>query len=148
MAPFQTNRRTFLCFKRTAFTRTHQAKYHPFEPSCSVDLSSFEESSSSLSTNDVMIETGDGKRASLNLHEDDLVIMLGDGINQIVNLINSFTFHATLHAVRVSPQSSKHESRVWYGRMVLPPTDAIHPKDSPVTFGEWFIMPRQQQQPR
>jgi len=65
-----------------------------------------------------------------NVDEDDLVFMLGDGVNQYINnrLIedghNRRVLRATPHAVslKVHDESS---ARVWYGRMVLPPNDAL-----------------------
>ena len=65
--------------------------------------------------------------------EDDLVFLLGDGVNQYINDRLSKKLYAVPHALRMAPQS---ESRVWYGRMVLPPADALHPAHGKLTFGD------------
>jgi hypothetical protein len=66
--------------------------------------------------------------------EDDLVFMLGDGVNQYVNHRLSQKLRAVPHALTLSPHGET-EARVWYGRMVLPPVDAVHPSHG-ITFGE------------
>lgn len=65
---------------------------------------------------------------------DDLVFLLGDGVNQYVNAVldPEDSLRALPHALRMP---SANSARVWYGRMVLPPSKAIHPAHS-VTFGE------------
>ena len=52
--------------------------------------------------------------------DDDLVLMLGDGIYEITDL----DLHVPLHSFTM-PDTDK--PRVWYGRMVLPPPQALHP---------------------
>jgi hypothetical protein len=66
--------------------------------------------------------------------EDELVIMLGDGVNQYVNPRRNTYLHATPHALSL-PTQTKEEARVWYGRMVLPPAEALYPNHGS-TFGE------------
>jgi hypothetical protein len=71
--------------------------------------------------------------------QDDLVFLLGDGIHQMMNGENGNMesclnkFRATPHALSM-PLHQQDQSRVWYGRMVLPPATAIHPKHDQ-TFG-------------
>lgn len=77
---------------------------------------------------DFSIQLKDGSIEVLELDDkDELVILLGDGMQRIDDRLRSVP-----HAVTI--QESKHE-RVWFGLMVLPPTDAIVP-DQTVTFGE------------
>jgi hypothetical protein len=61
--------------------------------------------------------------------------MLGDGVNQYASSMmtqDEHLFRAVPH--RLSVQSGSGE-RVWYGRMVLPPSDAVHPLHQR-TFGD------------
>ena len=82
------------------------------------------------------VELQDGTRALTQFDDrDDLVFLLGDGVNQYVNpkIKNEVALRATPHALSMPP-SEKDEARVWYGRMVLPPFDAMHPQHDE-TFG-------------
>lgn len=79
----------------------------------------------------------------------DLVFMLGDGVRRLVNPKLSTPLDATVHALKVKHTrhectcsfSCSHEDlsqtptsrRWWYGRMVLPPAEALH--SSGLTFG-------------
>ena len=86
------------------------------------------------------IELADGTRTLVKFDvEDDLVIMLGDGVNQYLNTnLKSGgagrKLRAVPHAVAI-PAHEESEARVWYGRMVLPPSSAIHPEHR-VSFGK------------
>jgi hypothetical protein len=76
------------------------------------------------------IKLQDGTLAMVDFDtHDDIVILLGDGVNQYVNhhLPLQHALRATPHALTL-PQHSQDEARVWYGRMVLPPSTAIHPQ--------------------
>jgi len=69
--------------------------------------------------------------------DDDLVIMLGDGVNQYINdkiPDDKIKLRSVPHTLRMNSHDPS-VSRVWYGRMVLPPVDAVHPAHS-MTFGE------------
>lgn len=84
------------------------------------------------------VQNEDGIKATVQFdEEDDLIILLGDGVNQYINQVipeaSSGRLHATQHAVAM-PSLAKGGSRVWYGRMVLPPPSAIHPAHGE-TFG-------------
>lgn len=63
--------------------------------------------------------------------QDELVFLLGDGIHQYV--AESSALYPVPHALQLPPND---QPRVWYGRMVLPPHDAIHPLHPSMTFGE------------
>ena len=83
------------------------------------------------------VETVDGSIAEVEFtSEDDLVILLGDGVNQYINarLPSHQQLRALPHSLRM-PTHQADEARVWYGRMVLPPSDAIHPAHG-LAFGE------------
>ena len=69
-------------------------------------------------------------------HQDDLVFMLGDGVNQYINdkLDTDKRIRAVPHTLRFKSNDCS-STRVWYGRMVLPPVNAVHPAHG-MTFGE------------
>lgn len=86
-------------------------------------------------TSGFFIEEQDGTVVEVTFDkEDDLVFMLGDGVNQYVNDRLFKKLRAVPHTLLLAPHDKK-KSRVWYGRMVLPPVDAVHPAHD-VTFGE------------
>jgi hypothetical protein len=67
---------------------------------------------------------------------DDLILMLGDGVNQYINpkiQDSNIVLRAVPHAVKL--EASEH-ARTWYGLMVLPPAEAIHPAYGDITYGE------------
>eukprot|EP00808_Paulinella_micropora_P006331 g589.t1 len=74
------------------------------------------------------------------LNGDALFLMMGDGVDQFVNgalrSAGGRPLLAVPHAL-VMPDSSQAEpeARVWFGRMYLPPDDAVHPQAG-VSFGK------------
>ena len=83
------------------------------------------------------ISLEDGSYSNVSFNDDDLIIMLGDGVNQFVNprlekLGRKLRLRATPHAMDMSVNDA---ARTWHGRMVLPPTDAVH-EESGETFGD------------
>jgi hypothetical protein len=84
-----------------------------------------------------VIELLDGSHELIDFDkDDDLAVVMGDGVNQYVNshLAADKALRALPHALAV-PELTEHEARVWYGRMVLPPSSAIHPLHEK-TFGD------------
>mmetsp|Transcript_24609 Transcript_24609/g.40815 ORF Transcript_24609/g.40815 Transcript_24609/m.40815 type:complete len:709 (+) Transcript_24609:44-2170(+) len=75
------------------------------------------------------IERPDGSRALVRFHDDSLVFMLGDGVHQVLSPKklheSSPRLRTTPHAL-VAPMTEPSGARVWYGRMVLAPNDAVH----------------------
>jgi len=98
--------------------------------------------SSSSSEGFYLIEEGNYNGIPLhvdfNVETDDLVFMLGDGVNQYINnrVIASGRhsrrrlLRATPHAVSLKYHDDDSYARVWYGRMVLPPNDALVAMDA------------------
>ena len=84
--------------------------------------------------NALYIQLGNGqkKRVQFTQH-DQLVLLLGDGVNQYVNHNSNSNddfppLRALPHALKLSASTTKSDSpRVWYGLMILPPPQAIHP---------------------
>jgi len=74
---------------------------------------------------EIMLRSGD--RTEVNLPHGHLVFMLGDGVNQYVNpkKLTGADLYATPHAMTMPKHGSRHW-RVWFGRMFLPPADALH----------------------
>lgn len=91
-------------------------------------------------TDGFYIQLEDGSTEMVDFQKkDDLVILLGDGVNQYLNRVidADHSLRALPHSLRmpISSSSDSVSPRVWYGRMVLPPSAAMHPFH-PFTFGE------------
>lgn len=65
-----------------------------------------------------------------------LAFMLGEGVNQVFNrkLPASRQLRAVEHAMHM-PVHSAQQARIWYGRMYLPPADAIS-EEHGITYGK------------
>ena len=127
---------------------TDQGLFIVFTPGLMVTAGE-EDSTTSLSGG-FIIQHEDGSQTSVEFNdEDELVIMLGDGVNQIINprRTNSHqdalskntplsVLRATPHALSIPATSTEKQVRVWYGRMVLPPSSALHPQHPTKTFGQ------------
>jgi hypothetical protein len=79
-----------------------------------------------------------GQESVIHVSQSSLLFMLGDGVNQYVNSklksARTTRLQAVEHALQM-PDGVPLESRAWYGRMFLPPADALNPRYG-VTFGE------------
>mgnify|MGYP003460251132 CR=1 FL=1 len=86
------------------------------------------------------VKLADGSTAKIQFgKDDDLVIMSGDGVDQYLiinnkNNRNTRHLYATPHALSLPAQPS-NKARVWYGRMILPLSNALCP-DHEIRFGE------------
>jgi hypothetical protein len=77
------------------------------------------------------VQLPDGDREMVKFEEqDDLIILLGDALHQILNPVLGKPLRIPPHALTVP-----YGQRVWYGRMVLPPADALVPSTA-MTYGE------------
>jgi len=74
---------------------------------------------------EIMLRSGD--HLEVRFPHGHLVFMLGDGVNQYVNpkKLTGPDLYATPHAMTMPKHSSSHW-RIWFGRMFLPPADALH----------------------
>jgi len=91
--------------------------------------------------NGFFIKLADGSTAEVAFDSqiDDLVIMLGDGVHQYINNNGNADLRAVPHSVALPKNNGNNEvqmPRLWYGRMVLPPPEAIHPSGNGSTFEE------------
>jgi hypothetical protein len=107
----------------------------------------------------IQLKDGSAVEMDFDFEQDDLVLMLGDGVNQYVNPalrdmesdVSAAPWRAVPHALQMppvnkisnngdsDPASIANPPRVWYGRMILPPPQALHPSStsaSPLTFKE------------
>jgi hypothetical protein len=80
------------------------------------------------STGEFQIELRGGERVTAEFPSDHLVFMLGDGVDQYVNRDGyageGLALRAVPHAMTM-PDHALSEYRSWYGRMFLPPEDAV-----------------------
>lgn len=99
---------------------------------------------------DFQIEFASGESATVMFHKGhEIVFMMGDGINHILNdklLPGAVKPRATPHAFSsdlgtLSEPFMGQQSRVWYGKMVLPPSEALHSVHG-VSFGKLREMAR------
>ena len=80
---------------------------------------------------DFFVGLADGSRARVAFADDALVFMLGQGVEALLRpaagapkpTAPRFLPRATPHALLVKPNAAR--TRLWYGRMVLPPQDAL-----------------------
>mmetsp|Transcript_60361 Transcript_60361/g.116407 ORF Transcript_60361/g.116407 Transcript_60361/m.116407 type:complete len:474 (-) Transcript_60361:59-1480(-) len=79
-----------------------------------------------------------GEEVMVELPSDELFFLLGDGVHQYVNsrTRNGLDLRAAPHALVMPSSEGKNQWRLWYGRMFLPPPDALHDVENGVTFGD------------
>jgi hypothetical protein len=84
----------------------------------------------------IQLEDGSAVEVDFDDDTDDLIIMLGDGVHQYLNPVlkengkEAMSLRAVPHALRMESSATTEEDgspRLWYGRMVLPPPQALHP---------------------
>jgi hypothetical protein len=128
----------FIVFTPGRIIQQHQGNYHQYP------------------SHGFAIQLQDGSQAAVDFDpKDELVILLGDGMHQLVpppvhdgdndhedpgssTLVQDrlALLRATPHALTMPP-TYEDDRRVWYGRMVLPPSRALHPQPNGdrTTFG-------------
>uniref|UniRef100_A0A7S3PKK6 Isopenicillin N synthase-like Fe(2+) 2OG dioxygenase domain-containing protein n=2 Tax=Sar TaxID=2698737 RepID=A0A7S3PKK6_9STRA len=74
------------------------------------------------------IQLANGEMVRAVLPRNSLVFMMGEAMSKLVDE----KIRAVPHSLKVNP---KHDQRMWFGRMFLPPADAIFHED--ITFGEY-----------
>lgn len=91
-------------------------------------------------TDGFYIQLQDGSQPMVSFdEEDDLVFLLGDGVNQVLNrqvAEEAYLLRAVPHALAMPTPPSSDVTRFWYGRMVLPAAEAIHPFHKGQTYGQ------------
>lgn len=119
--------------KATVDTHTDQGLFIAFTPAMMVDKASGQPTNTMAGK--FIVQMQDGTEAAVQFSDDMLVFMVGDGLEQIVNPrlpANHKTLRATPHTLVLAPNAE--ETRVWYGRMFLPPSNAVHPEHG-LSFG-------------
>ena len=82
------------------------------------------------------LEMKDGKRVKAEAQDDSLIILMGDGAARWLSPVLGRPFYAAKHALIADLPSGSQAARSWYGKMYLPPADAIIPQEAK-TFGEY-----------
>ena len=92
------------------------------------------------SNNEFHVQLPNGVIQPIQFEEDDLVLMLGQALQDLQPQL----FRAVPHSL----QFSKQGRRLWFGRMMLPPSDAIVPstEQTVLTFGQLRQQYHHQQQ--
>jgi hypothetical protein len=90
----------------------------------------------------IQLEDGSAVEVDFDVEKDDLVVMLGDGVYQYINPVltgkdngdKAMQLRAVPHLLRMKRSTTSENEddspRLWYGRMVLPPPQALHPSHS------------------
>lgn len=127
-APQQLNLRP----RHTIDYHTDQGMFIAFSPALILNATG-----SAAVARDFWIELKDRSTVPVDFSTDPsvLVFMLGDGVNQYVNpkITTQHKLRPTPHALDLHLSGSS--TRVWFGRMFLPPTDAISEAHRGMTFG-------------
>jgi len=86
------------------------------------------------------IQLRDSAVTDIALRGDELIFMLGDGVNQYVNpkKLDGPELRAVPHALTM-PEHAANQWRVWFGRMFLPPADAVS-QEHGITYGQMSEM--------
>jgi hypothetical protein len=87
------------------------------------------------SAGEFLIQHKDGSVARVDFGSgDEIVFMLGDGVEQYFNpKYHGPSLRAAPHAM-IMPEHEPRQARVWYGRMFLPPDEALNEQQG-VSFG-------------
>jgi hypothetical protein len=118
---------------------TDQGLFLAFTPGILIKTDASSDDLASPKTDGFYIELADGRRPMVQFQNDDdqdsdqdhLILLMGDGMNQLLSNGHPYcNFRAVPHALFMPsiPEKTEAFSRVWYGRMVLPPASAIHPQ--------------------
>eukprot|EP01039_Chlorochromonas_danica_P008457 gene8457-9323_t len=75
------------------------------------------------------LELPDGSRSKVLAKEDALIILMGDGAERWLAPVLGKAFRAPPHALLADLPAESGASRSWYGKMYLPPVDAIIPQE-------------------
>ena len=115
---------------------TDQGLFIAFTPAITVSDAA-DPSSIAMDSAKFIVQHENGGQVEAKFDEDSLVFMLGDGVHQIINpkakFDESYRLRATPHALDM-PVGMSAVSRSWYGRMYLPPMDAVS-EEHGLTYG-------------
>ena len=112
---------------RTIDTHTDQGLFIAFTPALMIKRGAPDDDPDSGT---FYVELKDGSQAAAHLEPDHLIFMLGDGIHQVLPSRSGApipSLRAVPHSVVTPVTADPSAARVWYGRMVLPPSDALRP---------------------
>lgn len=86
-------------------------------------------------TNGLYLKLLSGAVVEVQTTEDALIVMVGDGGARWLAPMMGANLRAAPHSLRVSSSTQQAHSRSWFGKMFLPPADAILPMSS-ISSGE------------
>jgi hypothetical protein len=83
------------------------------------------------------IKLSDGSRVKAEMEEDALIVMMGEGAAKWLSPVFGQPFRALPHALVADLPVGSAASRSWYGKMYLPPADAVIPETQGMTFKQY-----------
>ena len=82
----------------------------------------------------LFIKLLDGSRVKVEADDDALILLMGEGASKWLTPVFGKPFRALPHAMIADLPVGSKGSRSWYGKMYLPPSDAIIPQTQGKTF--------------
>eukprot|EP01038_Epipyxis_sp_PR26KG_P011858 gene11858-15868_t len=92
------------------------------------------ESSKLTNNRGLYLQLYNGKKVLTELDEDSLVILIGEGGSRWLSPLLGAPFRAVPHAMIAGISTNSIISRSWYGKMYLPPMNAIIPETNGLTY--------------
>lgn len=77
--------------------------------------------------NGLYLQLMSGSVVEVHTKEDALIIMVGDGGTRWLAPLMGSSLRAAPHSLRVASPTQQAHSRTWFGKMYLPPADALLP---------------------
>lgn len=84
-------------------------------------------------TNGLYLQLLSGSVVEVQTKEDALIIMVGDGGARWLAPLLGASLRAAPHSLRVASSTQLAQSRAWFGKMFLPPSDALLPTAAAVS---------------
>lgn len=75
------------------------------------------------------MELRNGQRVKVEAADDSLIVLMGDGAARWLRPVLGRAFPAAKHALIADLAAGSQAARSWYGKMYLPPADAIIPQE-------------------
>mmetsp|Transcript_1659 Transcript_1659/g.2921 ORF Transcript_1659/g.2921 Transcript_1659/m.2921 type:complete len:790 (+) Transcript_1659:117-2486(+) len=78
-------------------------------------------------TNGLYLQLMSGSVVEVHANEGALIIMVGDGGTRWLAPLLGSSLRAAPHSLRIASTTGRAHSRAWFGKMYLPPSDALLP---------------------
>jgi len=85
------------------------------------------------------LQLEDGKKVKAIADDDSLIVLMGDGASRWLNPVLGKPFRAVQHALIADLPVGSQATRSWYGKMYLPPADAVIPQEQ-LTFEKYHAL--------